>query len=432
MVEQDTAAAGAARGPGLAIEDLLAAATARRPEFLRDLERLVNVDCGSYTKAGVDEVADWVEGRLRALGAGIDRHPAGELGDTIVGTLASGAEGPSVLLITHTDTVFDPGTVAQRPFTVREGRCFGPGVNDMKGGLLTGLYALTALRDAAIAGGIDPEAGPAEWLPVSRVIFLANSDEEIGSPSSEPIIREQAGRADVALGLESARANGDIVSARKGHLVLRVGIRGRAAHAGVEPDLGRNAIVEAAHQVLAIDRLHGSAPGVTVVVGVISGGTRPNIVPDEAAFEVDVRAWTKADLERVESAVTDLTQRTTVPDVTAAVSVLTRYLPMERTPASEAVVAQAVAIAEALGFELHDAATGGASDANTTSGMGVPSIDGLGPVGGLDHGPEEYLELESIVPRVALLAGLLRSIGAGEHTSRTEAQDGSGDPRGER
>ncbi len=183
------------------------------PEYLRDLERLVNVDCGSYTKVGVDEVGRWAEQRLAELGASVVRHANAELGDTIVGTFERDQDGPTVLMIGHLDTVFEPGTVAQRPFSVRDGRAYGPGVSDMKAGLLTGMYALSALR--AVAPGT---SSGCPWLPVGRLVFVVNPDEEIGSPLSEPIIREHAAVADFALVLEAARENGDIVSARKGQI----------------------------------------------------------------------------------------------------------------------------------------------------------------------------------------------------------------------
>ena len=172
------------------------------------------------------------------------------------------------------DTVFDAGTVGERPFTVRDGRAFGPGVDDMKGGLLGGIYALRGDQ------GRDRWIGAIRLAAVRTLTFVANPDEEIGSPSSLPVIREYAETADVAFVLESARENGDIVSARKGIADFVMRIEGRAAHAGVEPERGRSAIVEAAHKTLALTALNGRWPGVTVNVGVMRGGTRPNIVAE--------------------------------------------------------------------------------------------------------------------------------------------------------
>ncbi len=394
------------------LEGLRKASEAALPAYLHDLQRLVDVDCGSYSKAGVDEVGTWTQHRLEELGASVIRHANVDLGDTIVGTFEGDASGPSVLLIGHLDTVFDPGTVAERPFTIRDGRAYGPGVSDMKAGLLTGLYALAALREIANVRSARSDAGPAaSWLPVGRVVFIANPDEEIGSPISTSVILEHAARADVALILEPARANGDIVSSRKGRMDLRLDVHGRAAHAGVRPEDGRSAVLEAAHEVIALHALNGRVPGVTVNAGVVRGGTRPNVVAEHASIEVDVRAVTRHDLESIEAAIMAIASRSTVADVSTTIEMVSRHWPMERTEQSERLVRLAVEAAKQLGFELGDAATGGASDGNTTAALGVPTIDGLGPIGGQAHAPGEYVELDSIVPRTALLAGLLKAIG---------------------
>jgi glutamate carboxypeptidase len=369
------------------------------PAYLEDLATLVNIDCGSYTKAGVDQVGRWTARFLERLGASVTTLPDERLGDTVVATLRGQPGAPRALLIGHMDTVFDAGTARKRPFRVADGRAYGPGVTDMKSGLLGGLFALMALRAAA-----DDEAN---WLPFEQLVFIANPDEEIGSPVSTPAIRAAALEADVAFVLECARANGDIVSSRKGTVDLRLTVTGKAAHAGVEPEKGRSALLEAAHQVIALHALNGRWPGVTCNVGVLHGGTRPNVVPEEAVLEVDLRSPSRADLEAAEAAVRAVCAAPTVPDVTTAVEEMGRHWPMEKLAASGRLVEHATSLARRLGFELRDTATGGASDANTTAGLGVPTLDGLGPVGGLDHSPDEYLEIDSIVPRVALLAALL-------------------------
>jgi glutamate carboxypeptidase len=200
------------------------------------------------------------------------------------------------------------------------------------------------------------------------------------------------------------------VSARKGILDTRLTVHGRAAHAGVEPEKGRSAILEAARVVRELHALNGRWPGVTVNVGKIAGGTRPNVVPERCDLEVDVRATTAEGLAEVEAAIRDLSATTEGPDTTIDANVRVSWFPMEKLERSGRLVDHAKAIAERLGFTVDDTATGGASDANTTSGMGVPSLDGLGPIGGNDHSPAEYLEVESIVPRTTLLAGLLLAI----------------------
>jgi glutamate carboxypeptidase len=376
------------------IAAIVSAVEAGLPALLAELEALVSIDCGSYTKAGVDAVGARVARALADLGALVVVHPHAELGDTVVATFPGAPDAARLLLLAHLDTVFPPGTAASRPYRVADGRATGPGVTDMKGGLLAGIHAVAAAR--AVAG---PMLGP--------IVFLANPDEEIGSPSSTPLIRALAAETDVALVLECARANGDIVSSRKGAVDLRLTVRGRAAHAGVEPEKGRSAILEAAHLVTALHALPAGWSTVTCNVGVIAGGTRPNVVAEEAVLEVDLRAATSAELDEAIAAVRARAAAPTVPDVTIEVDETAAWRPMEKGPRTAALVDRVADLAARLGFDVHDAATGGASDGNTTAGMGVPTLDGLGPIGGLDHSPGEYLETGSIAPRTALLAALL-------------------------
>ncbi len=391
------------------LSDLQGLIAASERDYLRDLEHLVDIDCGSYTKAGVDQVGRWVAAALTELGASVEVDRNDDLGDTILGIWDGFDDGPRALLIGHMDTVFEPGTAAQRPYAVAEGRAMGPGVTDMKSGLLAGIHALRAMRDLyAQRHGGGPDAA---WLPFSRLVFIANPDEEIGSPVSSPVIRRHARDSDLTLVLECARANGDIVSSRKGVADLHIVISGRAAHAGVEPHKGRSAVLEAAHKILALHALNGRWPGVTVNAGVVQGGTRPNVVAENATIKVDVRAVDRASMEQVEADIERIAAHSTVPDVTAVIESHGRHWPMEKLARSAVLVDHAVALARRLGFELQDAATGGASDANTTAGMGIATIDGLGPVGGGDHSPTEYLELASVVPRVTLLAALLLATG---------------------
>jgi len=374
----------------------------RLPRFLAELETMVNVDCGSYTPDGVNRIADLVTDALRADGAETERiahrpvADAPQLGDLVIGRFAG--EGPRILLIGHMDTVFDPGTAAERPFRVDGDRALGPGVTDMKAGLLAGLHAIAALHDAG--------ARPA-------ITFVANPDEEIGSPFSTPHIRRLAPEHDAVLVLECARANGDIVSARKGIADYHLTLAGRAAHAGVEPEKGRSAILEAAHQVVALHALTGRWPTVTVNAGVIHGGTRPNVVAERCELQVDLRAATTDAFDAAAAEVERLAAVPTVPDVRIDLRRIAGHAPMEKTDASTRLVDHAIEIAAELGFPLRDAATGGASDANTTSALGIPTIDGLGPVGGDDHSVDEWLDLGSIVPRTTLLAALIARIASG-------------------
>lgn len=380
------------------------------PAFLADLERLCSIDCGSYTPAGVNEVATWVVAELESMGATVERRPdpAGRFGDTVIGTFEGrpGA-GPRILLIGHMDTVFEEGTVSKRPFKIEDepdGRIVkAPGASDMKAGLLAGLRAIATLR-ALLGGSLDA-------MPFERITFVANPDEEIGSPTSTPHIVEKAGDVDAAFVLECARASGAFVSARKGMADIRLRIYGRAAHAGVEPEKGRSAIVAGAELVREIHALNGRWPDVTANVGVFKAGTRPNIVCDEAELQVDVRAMSAEPLAAVRAAIAELAASPAVPDVTVDIETMHHWAPLEKLERSGRLADHVISLARRLGFETEDVATGGASDANTTSGMGVPTIDGLGPIGGMDHSPEEYLVVDSIVPRTALLAALLLEVG---------------------
>jgi glutamate carboxypeptidase len=379
----------------LAIRDL---AAAHRDRYVAALRTMVNIDCGTFNRAGVNKIADLCEARFRQGGWDVERigHVPGdgpELGDVVVGTIR-GAGGARVLMVGHMDTVFDDGTAAERPFSVRGDRAYGPGVSDMKGGLLAGFFAADALREAGFDG-------------FERITYVCNPDEEIGSPSSSATIRRLAADHDAALILESGRPNGHVVSSRKGTTDYVIRIHGRAAHAGVEPDEGRSAVIEAAHKAIEISDIHGRWPGVTCNVGVLRGGTRSNVVAEEAVLEVDLRSPQLATLEEAKRAIEAICAEPVIDGVTISVRSDGGHQPMEKTRASERLVDVAVSVAGELGFALSDAATGGASDGNTTSAAGCPTVDGLGPVGGGAHSRDEWLDLESVVPRIALLAGVI-------------------------
>ncbi len=379
--------------------ELRSIAEQRYENFVDALRDMVNVDCGSYTFEGVNAIADRCQARFERGGWTVERirHEPGDgverLGDLVIGRVG-GSGTKRILMIGHTDTVFDPGTVAERPFRIEGDRALGPGVTDMKGGLLTGFFAVEVLQAAG-------------FEDFGAITYICNPDEEIGSPWSRATILAEAEHADAAFVLEGARENGDIVSSRKGVLDVRLEIEGRAAHAGVEPERGRSAILEAAYKTVALQALNGRWPGVTVNVGVVHGGTRPNVVAERCVLEVDVRSPEETTFEQAGAAVETIANQHTVPDVAVTTVSNGWHRPMEKKEGGARLAALATQVAAELGFDLKDAATGGASDANTTSGAGVPSLDGLGPIGGDDHGPKEWLDLSSVVPRISLLAGLL-------------------------
>jgi glutamate carboxypeptidase len=300
------------------------------------------------------------------------------------------------MLLGHADTVFPVGTAAARPLSIVGNKIMGPGACDMKAGLLAGLYAVEALLHA----GFD------RW---GAIHFLCVCDEEIHDRCSIPLIRQVARESDVAFTLEPARASGAIVVERKGCVWCTVSVAGKAAHAGVEPEKGRSAILALIRHLDAIDRLNGLHPGVTVNIGHIEGGTQPNVVAEHASAYLDLRAWRNDDMLQLLDAMRSQLAQPVLPGATATLTVtLENAMPaMERTPAVERLEALAQAAAAELGFTVEGARTGGASDASFVAAEGAAVLDGLGPIGGLDHSPEEYVELDSIVPRTALLAKLI-------------------------
>ena len=374
-----------------------------RAAFIADLADLVNRDCGTEDKPGVDRVARWFEQRCAQWGYAVQTLPQPHYGDNVVARI-TGNGTARIMLIGHLDTVYPIGTAAKRPMQIIGDKILGPGTCDIKGGLLVGLYAVRALQHI----GFDDFA---------EMVFFFNSEEEVGSPVSQHVYSPIAKNMDAVLVLEAARANGDIVGARKGVGNYRLHVRGKAAHAGVEPEKGANAILELAHRIAALHALNGIAPGVTVNAGVIGGGTRPNVVPEAAWVDVDVRAIDMVGANAIKQAIADLAQqpaqvRGTIVEVTGGFG----FMPMSKTKAIAGLVELAQASARELGFEVNAAATGGVSDANKMAELGVPVLDGLGPVGGLDHGPDEYIEQSSIVPRTALLALLMQKIATNRKT----------------
>ena len=371
-------------------------------DYLRDLEILVNQDSGSYDKAGIDRVNDWLESRLRSVGFEVDRRPQTEFGDDLVARLRGSGEG-RVMLLGHSDTVFPPGTATERPMSVQGNSIKGPGTCDMKAGLLTGIYAVEALLEAG-------------WDEFGELTYIVVSDEEIGERHSIELLKEEGPKHDAILTLEAARENGDIVTARKAVSWFTVEATGRAAHAGVEPEKGKNAIVAISLLVAKAAELNGLREGMTVNAGVVAGGVTPNVVADRASVRFDLRAWTNNEIKDLEAALRALAEREWVPGVTMEVWLEpgSDCPAMERTNGVIALEDRAIEIANELGFPLRGAATGGGSDISFASHLGTPGLDGLGPIGGLDHGPDEYILLDSIVPRTALLAKIVKAIGEGQ------------------
>ncbi|MBK3624569.1 M20 family metallopeptidase [Streptomyces sp. MBT49] len=389
------------------LTELLSLARAHQSQYLDDLAEIVAIDSGSFSPDGVNKVADWVQARLEKLGFAVDRqaptqHNDPPLGDTLVarkrGRLDEARGGRRILLAAHMDTVFDDGAAAERPFSLDGPIAYGPGVCDDKGGLVAGLTALAILAEHAA-----PD--------YAELVFLATPDEEIGSPASRAVTEATARGMHYALGLEGARANGDLVIARKGVADYRLTVTGRPAHAGIEPERGANAALAAAHLLVAVQALNGRRDGVTVNVGVIRAGTRTNIVCAEAELLLEVRSDTVAGIKWAEQAIEDMARDPAVAGTSVRLEQTDLCPPMEDTPSARHLLTRAKATAKALGFDLGATATGGVGDANLIAGTGVPVLDGLGPVGGADHTPQEWLDTSTVAQRVTLLADLVAFLG---------------------
>ncbi|HZO76091.1 MAG TPA: M20 family metallopeptidase [Ktedonobacteraceae bacterium] len=371
--------------------------------YLDDLKAIVNIDSGTYTKAGVDRVGAYLQERFHDFGFSTYFDPQQDYGNHLVAAWkGSVADGPRILLVGHMDTVFSDGEAERRPFSIgqRNGMRIakGPGVLDMKSGLLIGMYGLHLLIEANEA-------------KAQSITFICNSDEEIGSPVSKPLIQELAAQSDAVIVLEPGRAIGSVVSSRRGIGNYRVEVRGVSAHAGVEPQHGRNAILELSYQVQALQALNGTVPGTTLNVGIIRGGERTNVVPDFAYCELDVRVSDSKGAQAIEEAMRKVTSKRVLDGTQITLSGGIRSMPFERSERNSQLVQFAKEAGKELGLKIEDLGSGGASDANNTSAVGTPTIDGLGAGGGLAHNPDEYVELDYLPIRIALLSGLVQRIG---------------------
>jgi glutamate carboxypeptidase len=367
---------------------------ARLPAYLEELRQLCAIECPTSSKAGVDEAGAWVRRWLASRAWEVRTWPDATAGDSLAATLR-GRGRLRVLLAAHLDTVYPIGVAAERPMRIDGDTLLGPGSADNKSGLLSALYAMAALEDLGLIE------------PIGAITLMCGGDEETDMRASLAVMRELALQHDIALVLEAGRENGDIVGARKGGGNFILETHGRAAHAGVEPEKGAHAILALAHHVVALQALNGMRDGVTVNVGLIAGGSVPNAVPDFAQAVIDTRARRPEDIEPLIAALRAEAAREVVPSVRAELHGGWGAPPMAYTPEIDALARLADACTQELGFRVRAASTGGVSYANYFASMGLPVLDGLAPVGGLDHSPREYIRVSSIVPRTALLALLM-------------------------
>jgi glutamate carboxypeptidase len=368
---------------------------------LDDLRSLVEHETPSRDGPALDAFAASLADRFRALGASEVQtipNPDPSAGGHAVRARFPGRDEalPPTLILGHFDTVWPTGTLARMPWRIENGRAHGPGVYDMKAAIVQFTAAWQSLSEAG-------------QTPARPTVVLFTPDEEIGSPGSRPLIESEARAAARVLVLEPPLAGGILKTARKGIGAFTLTITGRAAHAGVEPEKGASAVVELAHQILAVTALNDLASGTTVNVGVISGGTVPNVIPGSATARIDVRAWTTSEAARVESALRSL--KPVTPHTSLSIDGRFNRPPMERTPAIAALFAQAQTLAhDSLGQDLAEGSTGGGSDANFTAALGIPTLDGLGTDGAGAHAEHEHIRIDSLPDRVALLALLLSGL----------------------
>lgn len=367
-------------------------AASRAATFRERLATLVGVDTGADSPEGLDKVADILAGWAAACGCETEivAHTSG-------GHLScrlSGCGSGRIVLLGHHDTVFPNGTATARPMAVRGGRAYGPGVADMKGGLLVALTAMEALAD-----------GP---RPFAAVELHSVPDEEVRVAPFATL--DRVGGADAVLVLECGRENGDFVSGRKTGAWLRLAVEGSPAHAGTEPGRGCSAVIGLCHEVLRLSALDGSRPGLTVIAGTIAGGTIANVVPQHAESIIDVRAPTRADLHW---ALREISRTGDHDGLTVSVENDGTWPGIESTPAGELLLASVVRLAQEQGLDVRGQTSGGMSDGCWTAAAGVPTLDGLGPIGGHDHSPSEYIVLDSVPSRCGIVAGLCTAVGSG-------------------
>jgi len=370
--------------------------TGRCDQMVATIRELVEIESPSDNKAAMDRLSGVVAARFAALGGVVKTHLVRDFGNTLQVDFAGKAPGKPVLLLGHYDTVYPLGTLASMPCREVDGKLTGPGVLDMKSGIALMLAALSGLK---------------EWhggLPRPVAVLLV-SDEEVGSDSSRAITESLAKKSAAVLVLEpSYGPQGAVKTARKGVGEYQVKVTGTASHAGLDFEKGVNAIVELARQIEKITGFTDLKKGLTVNVGIVSGGSRTNVVPAEAVAQVDVRIARMKDAAGIEKKMRGLRpfNRKCKVEVTGGVN----RPPMERNSGVAALYAKAVGIARDLEWKLSEAAVGGGSDGNFTAGLGIPTLDGLGGVGDGAHAVHEHIVISELPRRAALVAGLIEAV----------------------
>ena len=370
------------------------------------LRELVDIDSGSYNKPGIDAVGAAIETFLTAQGIPVERLPQAKHGDCLrapvpwdgpTGGSAGGNAGGNIVLMGHRDTVFPDGETARRPFTIDGDTAYGPGVADMKAGLVMNAFILAAFHN--FGGSPAPLVG------------LFTGDEEIGSPEGRAVIEAEARRARVVFNSEPGRVSGNVVTGRKGGVFSAFRITGKAAHSGGNFQAGISAIEELARKIQAIHALTDLARGITLNVGLVSGGQSVNTVAPWAEGQIDLRYVEPADRDDIMAKIAAIIARSYVPGTKAELTIRGEFLPLTQTPAAKKLFELYVESAAASGFKTAGEFTGGCADSGFTAGVGTPTICAVGPVGGNAHSPEEFLHLSSLVPRAQACARAIMRLG---------------------
>lgn len=368
----------------------------QRDAMLTLLEEIVNIDSGSYDKSGVDAVGARLAAFLTGHGIPVTTISNDGYGDALKATVVGGGGGNRpVVLMGHRDTVFPKGEAARRPFRIEGGRAYGPGVADMKAGLVMNAFLLAAHHRA---GG----------APVP-LVGLFTSDEEIGSPACRAIIEETARGARAVLNAEPGRPSGNVVTGRKGGVFMRLVVHGRAAHSGGNYAEGISAIGELAHKTIALHAITDLACGTTVNVGLVSGGQSVNTVAPLAACEIDLRYVNPTEREAAMAQITRIAEQATVPGTCAELTITGEFLPLVQDEGSRALFEAYTEASARYGVRVSGEFTGGCADSGFTASVGCPTLCAVGPVGGKAHSQEEYLEVDSLVPRALAAAATIEA-----------------------
>ncbi len=365
----------------------------QKDNMIGTLEKAVNIDSGAYNIEGVKKVANIYKEILSNLGFSLETLPSSKYSPHVRAT-KRGKGGKRILICCHMDTVFEDGTAAERPFTIKDGKAYGPGVLDMKGGTVAALYALSALDSIG-------------YEDYETITVLLTSDEERGSATSEAYIIEQGKTTDVAIIPESGKLENKLVIHRQGGGIFNLDIYGKASHAGSAPKDGIHAIDELLHKGIALHALTDYDKGKSISVGVIRAGTRSNIIPEHAFAEIDIRCMVDADGRQL---IEDMQKICDHHYVEGTKCVLTKVMyrpPMEKTPENLWIYGIAQKAAGSLGFQVNEAYSGGGTDGNYLSAMGVATIDALGPMGNFAHSDKEYMIVDSLFQRSKLIAAII-------------------------